>query len=348
MYLLQLVDEATNIAADVLSLEVSMKSRFWPMIACAGTLVTGCSNKNNGDVVSQQFVHKYGFNVSAQEWEERAQDGQTITMLKNGVKVTRAYENGQLHGTSTHTFPHSTVVEKLLVYDQGTLLKEVINDAAGIPMREDVYEFDDRTIITLWDEKGSPISIEEYDDDTLMEGKYYTPDHELEGQVEVGFGTRVKRDRSGLLLCRDRIEKGMIAERTSYHPNGQIHTVSHYQDYQLQGEQIKNTASGKPLMTLHWNHGVLDGPKIVYRNGIKIAEIPYLNGLKHGTETHFDDLGNMTAEIQWKNDKKHGFSRFYSEETVDNEWFYKGQAVNEEKFEMLENREKLIAEVSGE
>ena len=138
-----------------------MKTRFLPWIACTGVLLTGChSNKNNADVVSQQFVHKYGFDVSEQEWEERAQDGQVITMMKNGVRVTRSYENGQLHGNTTYTFPHSPIVEKLLTYDQGTLLKEVVHDAGGIPMREDVYEFDDRAIITQWDEKGSPLAIE--------------------------------------------------------------------------------------------------------------------------------------------------------------------------------------------
>ena len=323
-----------------------MKMQFWPMLACASVLVTGCqSNKNNNDVVSQQFVHKYGFDVTEEEWEERAQDGQTITMLKDGTQVTRCYENGQLHGTTTFTFPNSTVVEKILVYDQGTLLKEVLNDSVGIPMREDVYEFDDRSIITIWDEKGAPISIEEYDNEALMEGKYYTAEHELEGQVINGCGTRIKRDRSSLLLCRDQITNGLLSERTSYHPNGQIHTVSHYTNDQLDGEQIKNTASGKPLMTLNWKHGNLDGLKTIYRNGIKIAEIPYVNNQKQGTELHYDDLGNLTAEIQWKNDKKHGFSRFYSEESTDNEWYYKGQIVDEQKFEMLESREKLVADI---
>jgi antitoxin component YwqK of YwqJK toxin-antitoxin module len=346
---LHLVGWANKINADILSLEASMKMRFLPWITCAGALLTGCSsNKANNDVVSQQFVHKYGFDVSEQEWEERAQDGQVIAMLKNGVKATRSYENGQLHGTTTFTFPHSSVVEKLLVYDQGTLLKEVLHDASGIPLREEVYEFDDRTIITQWDEKGAPLSIEEYVNESLLDGKYYTTEHEIEGQVENGFGLRVKRDRTGLLLCRDRIEKGSIAQRTSFHPNGQVQSISNYEDYQLHGEQIKNTPSGKPLMVVQWNHGVLDGVKTIYRNGIKIAEVPYVNGLRHGTELHYDDFGTLTAEIQWKNDKKHGVSLFHSEEMTENEWFYKGQAVSAEKFNMLDHREKLVAEMNGE
>jgi antitoxin component YwqK of YwqJK toxin-antitoxin module len=320
--------------------------RFIPLFLVSAALITSCqSNSSVDQVVSQTFVHKYGFETSEEEWEARDQDGQVVTMLKNGVKVTRTFENGKLHGSTTHTFPHSSIVEKRLVYDAGTLLKESVNDAAGMPIREDVYEFDNRKIITLWDDKGAPLSIEEYDDEILMEGKYFTSEHELEAAVESGYGERVKRDRTGLLISRDEIENGNIATRSTFHPNGQVHTVSHYHDYQLHGSQMKYTASGKPLMELTWNHGILDGTKIIYRNGSKVAVIPYIKGQKHGTEFHFDDLGNLTAEIEWRNDKKHGPTKLHSEETTDTEWFFKGQAVNAEKFQNLEKRDLISTEM---
>jgi antitoxin component YwqK of YwqJK toxin-antitoxin module len=317
-----------------------------PFILVGGALVTACQSSNPLDeVVSQTYVHKYGFETSEQEWEAREQDGQVVTVLKNGVKVTRSYENGQLQGPTTYTFPHSSIVERLLVYNNGTLLKESVNDAAGMPMREEVYEFDNRTIITVWDEKGAPLSIEEYENQVLIDGKYYTPEHELEAVVEGGYGERVKRDRSGLLISRDEIVGGASATRTTYHPNGQVHTISHYDDSQLHGQQMKYTASGKPLMELNWDHGVLDGSKIIYRNGSKVAVIPYTKGQKHGTEFHFDDLGNLTAEIEWRNDKKHGPTQLYAEEATDTEWFFKGQSVNAEKFKTLEARDKIAAEM---
>ncbi|MDE3046359.1 MAG: hypothetical protein KGJ02_06925 [Verrucomicrobiota bacterium] len=307
-------------------------------------LMVGCGGSDN-TVVSQKYVHKYGFDISEQEWEQREEDGQIISTLKNGVRIVRTYENGALHGPTTYSFPSSSVVEKLLVYDQGTLLKEVTNDTAGLPMREELYEFDDRTIITLWDEKGAPISIEEYDGELLMEGKYFTADHELEGQVKGGNGERVKRDRAGLLICRDSIEQGLMTSRTSYHPNGLVHTISHYDNYQLNGIQQKFTSTGKPLMDLHWDHGILNGEKVIYRNGIKVAAIPYVEGQRNGLETHFDDLGNLTAEITWKSDKKHGCSKLYTDETIDEEWFYKGQAVSAQKFDMLLQRARMIADL---
>jgi len=306
-------------------------------------LIAGCSDDKNS-VVAQKFVHKYGFDLSEEEWGEREEDGQIISTLKTGVKVARSYENGALHGPTTYTFPNSSVIEKTLVYDQGTLLKEVTQDPAGLPMREEVYEFDDRTLITLWDEKGAPISLEEYNDELLVDGKYYTPDHELEGQVISGIGERVKRDRSGLLISRDGIDNGIMTSRISYHPSGLVHTVSRYDNYQLHGLQQKFTSTGKPLMDLHWNHGVLDGEKVIYRNGIKVAIIPYVNGQKNGLETHFDDLGNLTAEIEWKLDKKHGCSKLFTDETVDEEWFYKGASVTVQKFEMLTERANMIAD----
>lgn len=317
-----------------------------PLFLFGSALVTSCQTSNSVDqIISQTYVHKYGFETSEEEWEARDQDGQVVTVLKNGVKVTRSYANGQLHGPTTYTFPHSSIVEKLLVYDAGILLKESVSDAAGMPMREEVYEFDNRKIITVWDDKGAPLSLEEYDNEILVDGKYYTAEHELEALVEEGYGERVKRDRTGLLLLRETFENGMVATRSTYHPNGQVHTVSHYRDYQLHGSQMKFTASGKPLMELTWNDGVLDGEKIVYRNGSKIAVIPYIKGQKHGTEFHFDDLGDLTAEIEWRNDKKHGATKLYSEVSTDTEWFFKGQSVNAEKFQNLETRDQISAEM---
>jgi len=312
----------------------------------ASLLLGGCGGDNGNEIVSQKYIHKYGFDVSESEWVDREKEGQIVLLLKDGEKVTNTYENGILHGISTSTFPNSSVVQKLLVYNQGVLLKEVVNDEAGIPISEDVYEFDDRRVTTFWDNNGSPLSVEEYDNDLLIEGKYFTSNHEMEGQVEAGFGERYSRDREGLLLSRDLIENGVASTRTNYHANGQIHSISHYHDYQLHGEQRKFASNGQPLMDLNWNHGTLDGMKIVYRTGHKVSEIPYINGQRHGLEYHFDEAGTLTANIEWKNDKKHGCSRFLNSDTTENEWFYNGAVVSQERFEMLNNREEMIADLS--
>ena len=324
-----------------------MNRKTWPYLTLSLFLLNGCvSNDMGNSVLSQKFIHKYGFDISEQEWESRDQEGQIVSTLKNGVKVVTSYENGILHGQTTQTFPNSSIIERVYVYDQGTLIKEVLNDKKGIPISQNAYEFDDRKIVTLWDDNGAPMSIEEFDGELLVEGSFFTPEHELEGVVESGFGERFRRDRKGLLLSRELIENGIVSRYTTYHPNGHVHSISNYHDYQLHGEQKKFTSAGKPLMDLQWDHGVLDGTKIVYRDGIKAAEIPYSKGQKHGTEVHFDETSNVTAEISWKNDKKSGCSRFYANNTEEQQWFYNGALVSQEKFHMLSDRASLVADLT--
>jgi antitoxin component YwqK of YwqJK toxin-antitoxin module len=309
-------------------------------------LLTACSNDDSSNaVLSQRYIHKYGFDVSEAEWDARDQDGQIITFLKSGIKVTHTFENGILHGLTTYTYPHSSIVEKSMVYNQGTLQKETVNDPSGVPISEDVYELDDRRISTLWDYKGFPLSVEEYQGEILTEAKYFNPEHDLEGQVEAGFGEKYLRDRQGLLLSRELIENGIAVTKTNFHSNGQIHSISHYHNQQLHGIQKKFTTMGLPLMDLSWNHGILDGMKVSYRNGKKVAQIPYVNGERQGIEAHFDENGFLTAEIEWKGDKKHGPSRFYHGNAEEKEWFYNGVAVSQEKFETLQTRNEIVAEL---
>lgn len=318
--------------------------RYWLFASCLS--LASCTTHDSPDILSQSFVHKYGFDLSQDEWVDRAQEGQIITRLQSGVVVTQNYANGALHGLTTYTFPHSTKIEKERLYDQGTLLQETLRDEHGIPIQQEMYEFDQRTILTQWDEKGVPMSVEEFEQGVLTEGKYYTQDHELEARVEDGFGERIKRDRSGLLISRDTLESGELVARINYHPNGTIQSLSHYAHHQLHGEQLTYTPSGKPLLKLAWNQGQLDGLKVIYRNGSKIAEIPYENGCKQGTEFHYDDLGNLTAEIQWRHDQKHGYTKFYAEDFVESEWFFNGTEVSAERFDLLTHREELIAEMN--
>lgn len=326
-----------------------MKRIGLPLLLSSGFLMTACQNHGAFDqVISQKYVHKYGFDVSAEEWDERYQDGLVIEDLKNGVRITRCYENGKLHGTTSHTFPNSPVVEKALVYAQGNLLKETLYDPQGMPIREDLYEFEDRHMITLWSDHGVPLSIEEYENEILINGSYYTTEHELEARVEGGYGYRMRRTRDGDIISRDQMQNGLIAQRTTYHPNGEIHTVSNYSDYQLHGPQFKFTAQGRPLMELSWNHGILDGTKVIYRNGLRVAEIPYEQGQKQGIETHYDDLGNMISQTLWKDDKKHGCCKSFTEESVDSDWFFQGMLVDKDRFDLLEQREQIIAEFSIE
>lgn len=312
-----------------------------PVLLALGSCCNRCKDDT---VVSQRFIHKYGFGLTEEQWKNREQDGQIVLTRQNGVTETRTYENGVLNGPTTFTYSNSEVLHKIHVYDQGILLKEVEHDANGLPLREEIFEFDNRRIITLWDIKCAPMSIEEYEGDRLVEASYFSPENELESGIEDGQGIRIKRDRFGLLLLKDQITNGALSARKTYHSNGEIESESFYEDYDLHGKQVFYTPTAKLFLEQEWNHGILDGLKSSYREGVKIKEIPYCLGKKHGMEKDFNEDGKTIAEIQWDADDKHGSSRFHDEYQTAIEWYFRGKKVSLERFEMLDHRERMMEE----
>src|SRR6267154_4884075 len=84
-----------------------------------GILTFGChnSNRENEEVISKRYIHKYGYDVSKEEWESTGYPGQVITSLRNGVTITASYEDNFLHGPTTHTYPYSQTMESLSTYE---------------------------------------------------------------------------------------------------------------------------------------------------------------------------------------------------------------------------------------
>lgn len=320
-----------------------MKTLKMLTLLAASLAIFSCQNDRNYNVISQQYIHKYGFDMSQDEWQSGKKEGAIITVLKNGITITNNYNNGILHGQTTYTYPNSSVTNKIYFYNNGTLVKEISHDSKGIPYKEEAYEPNNKKIITYWDNLGVPVSIEQYENNLLLDGKYYKPNNELEASIDNQSGTKIKRDRNGVIFYKDKIENGIVVSRTTYHPNGQIKSKVNFQNSKLHGDQIDYSSKGDVLMTVTWNEGKLDGLKTVYKNGNKIAEIPYSNGIKNGIEKHFDSNGKLTKETHWENNKKHGSDRIYKENDTDVKWFYKGKPVSLKKFEEFTVREKLTA-----
>jgi antitoxin component YwqK of YwqJK toxin-antitoxin module len=326
-----------------------MKKIVWVVLVISSLSLLSCHrDENNSEVVSQRYVHKYGFDVSPDEWNQRDKEGQIITTLENGVTLTQSFANGILHGPSSYTYSNSSITNQVEIYDEGVLLKTIFHDSSGIPYKEELYEFDNRKIITLWDNSGIPLSIEEYDDDILIKGQYYNGVNTLEAAIEEGRGVRIKRDRKGQLLSKDSFDKGQLTHRTTYHPSGQVQSESSFDKYVLHGKQTTFSQTGNPLVEMYWDHGLIDGTKVVLRHGKPILKVPYVNGERHGIEREWDDDGNVIAEIRWENDVRHGSSRFFDNEDTIIEWYYNGKAVSLREYHMMENRDQMVAELYGE
>ena len=324
-----------------------MKGILLLALSATALLFTSCERKKQDDgVVSERYIHKYGYAVSKDEFETRQYPGQVVTLLKNGVTITATYENGVLHGPCTHTFPHSQTVENYYLYNQGSLVKETTYDVSGMPMREEVQLSPNRHATTLWFVDGTPMSMEEYTSDELIDGQYYTTKNEREAQVIKGKGMRIGRDAKGILLFRDQINEGYIAKRETFYPTGDPESIAFYLRGVLNGEKKTFAISGEPLSTKEYINGKLHGKSTFYKNGNRYLEVSYLDGMKNGLEVHYLDGEVVSQEIPWENDHRHGPSKYYLDGIAKTEFYYEGELVSPEKWQELSHLDEVISQIS--
>ena len=291
--------------------------------------------QNDGPVVDETYVHRYGMEVPQENWRTTSgESGQVISTLKNGVVVNKTYDSGVLHGPSTYTFPHSDAVQRVEHYNQGNVEKETIHYFSGAPYQEKQYNGDDH-IMTNWYETGAPQSREEYQNGRLVKGEYYNPEHQLESSVENGSGTRTRRDSYGLILSIDTISNGQLSLRTTYHPNGTPKEITPFVNNLPEGEKKTFLPAGEPYTIETWAAGKQQGITVVFLHGEKVAEVPYKDGQKNGVEQRFRDGQIVVEEISWVNGQKHGPTKIYLGSTPTIDWYFKDQKVSQSNYDMM-------------
>ncbi len=244
-----------------------MKMKLYTLLGAVGILFCSCNkDKKEDQVVSQRYVHKYGYAVSKEEWEAKNYPGQVITHMKNGSILTATYENGELHGPCTFTYPESQTIEKYVLYNRGKPVKEILYDISGMPVQESVQLSANRHSFTQWFSDGAPRSIEEFTLDELVDGQYFTVNNEVEARVEKGKGQRIQRDSKGVLLAQENFEVGYPVKKETFYPSGSPESIAFYADNKLHGEKKTFTASGEPVSIEEWIGGRLHGKSTYFKN----------------------------------------------------------------------------------
>ncbi|MBM3199090.1 MAG: hypothetical protein FJZ58_07570 [Chlamydiae bacterium] len=324
-----------------------MRCKIYALLLAIGCMTSACQkNKQSEQIVSQTYIHKYGYAVSQEEWEEKGYPGQVITTLRNGATIASTYENGELHGPCTYTYPHSQTVEKYILYNHSSPVKEILYSITGMPVQETVQLSPNRHSLTTWYLDGVPRSTEEYTQDELIEGQYFTTLNELEAKVEKGKGLRIIRDTTGILICKDIIEGGLLVKRESFYPSGSPECTAHYVKGVLHGEKKTFTPEGEPLSCEEWINGHLHGISTYYKNGAKEVEISYVYGKKTGWENHYIDGTTLCRQIAWENDYKHGPEIFFIPEGKKVVWHYNGKEVSHNRYHEMTRLDEMISEAS--
>lgn len=303
-------------------------------VGCTGSKAHHPSEQN---VVKQSFVHKYGMEVEKKEWNKRGESGKVVSLMKDGVICTKNYDNGYLQGDTTYTFPHSGAVQKIETFDEGRLVKLQEMFSTAKVKREVAYGNGNTRTETVWYESGAPRFREEYRDDKLIEGDYYTAHDQVESRISDGEGTRINRDDFGQLVSKDNFLYGRLQSKTLFYPNGTPREIIPYQAGKVHGEKRTFLPGGEPKTVEGWSNGVQDGITVLFQNGEKIAEVPYVNGYKNGVEQRYKDGRFVVEEINWYKDLKHGPSYSYIGDEMLISWFYNGQEVAKRQYERLTN-----------
>jgi antitoxin component YwqK of YwqJK toxin-antitoxin module len=311
-----------------------MKKFGFVFVACG--LATACNSPvyDEQAVVAESYVHEYGVEVQPEVWSNQGQNGQVISTLQNGVRVTKNFNNGNLVGDVTYTFPHSDVVEKSETYNNDNLIKVVLHNTVGTPIKEITYQSPTNYTVKVWYDNGTPQSVEVYSNNLLMDGSYYTTKNQLEGKVVNGDGVKIERDSLGQLMANENVVHGQITQRKTFYSNGAPREIIPIVNGQPDGVKKSFTMTGEPDQHQEVKNGQQEGITTVFRNGEKYAEIPYANGQLNGVEKRYK--GNkLVEEITWVDGQRHGPSSLYAGNTVKTDWYFKGQIMTEQQFKRM-------------
>lgn len=312
-----------------------------------GLLASGCAPtapcRNYNEYVDRQYVHLYGVTMPQHEWEMN-QNGQIVTTLKDGVTCSQSYYGGVLEGETTYTFPYSSNTEKVHVYSQNQLLKETLFYPAGTPREETVYVSPENVSITKqWYENGILKSEEKLSGNQVVYGEYFDSQGHRTSGIEQGNGLRMGRNTYGVLEYTDEYKEGEVQYHTAYYSDGTPKEIDPYIKGVLQGKRRTFYQSGEPKTIETWNEGRQEGITIVFQDGQKAQEIPYVNGRKNGIGKVFKDGEIVVQEITWKEDKMHGPCYTYIDNRVATEWYFHGRKVTKGYYDSFSLKPSSLA-----
>lgn len=281
---------------------------------------------------SRKYVHKYGVELSEKEWKEYGMHGDVISTSANGVTITEQYNHNVLHGAKTWSFPNSQAIYKTALYDTGTCTKEIIHDTSGLPLSEIEFVSEERQIHRTFSRGGFPYSIETIDQGILYNGEYFDTEGKLYAAVVDFNGLRVMRDFEGIITRSEKITGGKPSLITEYYPSGNPKSITPCDQGIPHGIRRTFFESSEPASIEPFCEGKLDGTVLLFADGIRACEVPYVSGLRQGTEYRYDGR-RLVHETNWKKGRKHGISIDHANPEMPQEWYWEGEPVTQFTFE---------------
>jgi len=285
------------------------------------------------EYVDQTYHHRYGIEVPEDHWYKSGCSGQVVTTLRDGITVSQTFSNGMLNGEASYTYPNNTQIERKEFYKDDIVVSEIHYGPSGSPKYSKEYSSPDIWVETHWYESGQPRSTEKLERGLLINGEYYTTDHQKDSWIYDGAGERISRDDWGNFVSVDAFRGGELASITTRHSNGSIHEITPYAEGRIHGDRKSYYPGGDPMSIETWLHGEKTGTTQIFQNGEKYADVPYVRGKKQGIERRYKDGSLLSQEISWTDDKMNGPTHTYVGDSVQTDWFYRGRSTSRANFD---------------
>ncbi len=307
-------------------------------IFLGSALLAGCGRPQPVAISppQQTFEHDYGLQMSRGEFETRGRNGTVSTRLENGQLLKQHFENGQLQGTCTCSFPYSKQTAYSETYKQGKLAFRVDYFANGMPHLERTYLPSQVEEVKSWYEDGVPRTVECFRGQQLLQGTYFDPSATAEAEIVDGVGDSIQRSPAGVLLERIEMREGYPNLRRVYYASGEIKEFYRYKTGLLDGECRFYSEGGVPESFQCWVQGKRDGLTKFFHQGELVAQVPYRENKKCGTEKRFCNNA-LVESADWKDDQLHGpcFQFDKTETVISQTFYYKNRVVSKAVYESL-------------
>lgn len=305
-------------------------------LLATAALLSSCRGNRSQEIVKVEYLHEYGVPVHEADWVRQGKNGQLVCLSSEDVTIKQNFEKGILHGETTYSFPHSSIIQKKEIYEQGVLIGRIEHYPTGVPMKEEKFENNKVIEVVTWYENGTPKSVEKFDNGFLIQGEYRNLDNEITHRVVQGHGIRPCYASTGDLTGKETFSNGELIEAIVCYPNMEPKSVTPYQNGLIQGTRLTFLPGGIPLTNEQWLHGIQEGITIEYLNGEKIAEIPYVKGKKDGVALYYRNGKDLVEKITWKYGMMHGPRILFIEEGAKKiQYYLEGEVVSRPTYERL-------------
>jgi antitoxin component YwqK of YwqJK toxin-antitoxin module len=147
------------------------------------------------------------------EYRKGVQEGRVQTFRADGsLHSTHDMREGKKQGEEWIYYPGEANTPKLLLHWQNDALQGVVKTwyrTGAIETQKEMHANKKRGLSFAWYEDGSLMYVEEYDNDSLIQGSYFRRGNKSPvSKVEGGSGVATIHEGSGLLLKKISYEKG--------------------------------------------------------------------------------------------------------------------------------------------